>query len=319
MSENHAKGLDIPGDDARYEVKSCFIIWIRVAVLLLSGLSGLSAAEFQPGERLDYTFSYRGLFSGFIEIKIAHASITLAAQPVSIDGHPAYLAECTATTKPFAEAEMIYPIRYRFLSWFGPTNQLPYLAMEYSQTNEDKEELLWFDREHGLGFRYQKNQLAMTPDAKPPFFPLPGLDIDPEEWSLAEGTNRQALPEAGVWDYLSLLYRLRFGALSAGKSFDLQVFNGKQIKTYRIGVTQDRFTRDGWDLPAFKLDLFEVRNGKRKAEKITTIWISDDASRLPLLFQVERVVGVFEGLLEANRPMTAGAMDAPDQTVSPSS
>jgi hypothetical protein len=243
----------------------------------------------------------------------------LAAQPVSIDGHPAYRADCNVTTKPFAEAEMIYPFRYRYLSWFESSNQTPFMALESLQTDEDEEELLWFDRQRGLGFRYHKSQLPPAPEARPPAFPVPGLDFDPREWSLAEGSHKQPLPETGVWDYLSLLYRLRFGDLPVGESFDLQVYNGKQIKTYRIAVTRDRFIRHGWNMPAFKLNLFQIRDGKRKEKKITTIWVSDDALRRPLLFHVERVFGVFEGLLETDRPMATGAMNSRNPPASPSS
>jgi hypothetical protein len=214
---------------------------------------------------------------------------------------------------------MIYPFRYRYLSWFESKRQMPYLALESLQSDEVEEELLWFDRQRGLGFRYHKSQLPPAPEARPPALPLPGLDLDPQEWSLAEGAHRQPLPKTGVWDYLSMLYRLRFGELSADEAFDLPVYNGKQIKTYRIEVTRSRFIRGGWNLPAFKLNLFEVRNDARKDEKITTVWISDDAARRPLLFHVERVFGVFEGMLETDRPSSTGVMNVPHPATTPTS
>jgi hypothetical protein len=276
---------------------------LSIAISLLIGVSMLPAAEFRSGERLDYTFSYKGVVSGFIKIDIAHASFSVTTEPVSIDGYSVYRASCEVSTEPFAQAELIYPFRYRFSSWFESSRQIPHLSLEYMRTNEIEEELLWFDRKQGLAFRYHKSQTPTVQEARPPAFQLPGLDLDPRQWSLAEGAQRQPLSDTGVWGYLSLLYRLRFGDLPAGEWFDLPVYNGKGIKTYRVEVTRERLRRDGWDLPAFKLNLYEVRNGRRKGDKNTLIWISDDELRRPLLFQVVRLVGVFEGILETGRPV----------------
>jgi hypothetical protein len=294
------------------ELRSWAVAWSTV--LLLTRLSGPAAAEFQPGERLEYTFSYRGVFSGFIEIDIARASFTTASQPLSLGGREVYRASLDVTTEPFAEAELIYPFRYRYRSWLEAARQTPLLAQEYKRTGEVEEELLWFDRERGLGFRYKKNRQATDGESSPPALSAPGFDLKPRAWTLAEGAHRQPLPESGVWGYLSLLYRLRFGKLPAGGSFELPVYNGKRIKTFRIEVTRERLKQAGWDLPAFKLTLFEMRNGKRKAESVVSIWIGDEARRRPLRFHVERVFGVFEGILETDRPLTPVGDELPDTT-----
>ena len=274
----------------------------------------MAAAAYDPGERLDYTFSYLGILSGFIVIDISHARFVLAPQPLSLGGRPVYRASLDVTTEPFAEAELIYPFRYRYRSWLEPTHQTPLLAQEYLRADEIEEELLWFDRGRDLGFRYKKNRLPAGQRQRLPASLSAVLELDPQEWILVEDAHGQPLPAAGVWDYLSMLYRLRFAELATGRSLDLPVYNGKQIKTYRIEVMRERLIRGGWDRPAFKLSLFEVRQGKRRGDKITTIWISDDAQRRPLRFRVARVLGVFEGILETGRPSTAGDGELPEAT-----
>ena len=106
------------------------------------------------------SFSYRGFFSGFIKMDIAHASFRVTSQPLSINGRPLYRASVDVSTEAYPQAELIYPFRYHNRSWLEAVRQTPVLALESILTDETEEELLWFDRERGLGFRYHKNRHA---------------------------------------------------------------------------------------------------------------------------------------------------------------
>ncbi|MGD8931723.1 MAG: hypothetical protein PVI52_04075, partial [Chromatiales bacterium] len=141
---------------------------ITALLLVLTGSSVLPAAGFQPGERLDYVFSYQGIFSGFIKLDIAQASFTVAPQPLSIGGRRVYRASLDVTTEPFAKAELIYPFRFRYHSWLEADRQTPLWVLEYKRGDEVEEELLRFDPDRGLGLRYQKNPLATGQAATPP-------------------------------------------------------------------------------------------------------------------------------------------------------
>ena len=44
--------------------------------------SPAGAGQLTPGERLEYTFSYQGIFTGYISMKIAHAEF--AIQPTVV-------------------------------------------------------------------------------------------------------------------------------------------------------------------------------------------------------------------------------------------
>jgi hypothetical protein len=287
---------------------------LAVLFLLLVGLAPLQAVGLKPGERLEYTFSYQGVFSGFIEIDIARAAFMVAPEMRLIDGRETYQTEVDLSTEPFAKAELIYPIRFRYRSWLEPAQQTPLLVQEYSQTDEISEELLWFDHNKRLGFRYVKAHPSAESAAGPPASVLEPLGVNPAEWSALDEARPQPLGKGEVWDYLSLLYRLRSLELQQGRLFEIPLYNGKQIKTYRVEVIQERLIRAGWNLPTFKLSLYEMRSGARKGDSVTSIWISDDEERRPLRFYVERAVGVVEGILETGRPLTAQGEELPEST-----
>lgn len=283
-------------------------------LLILTGIAPLVTADLTPGERLEYTFNYQGVFSGFIAINIARASLFVAPEMASIDGHRTYLTGLELSTEAFAKAEFIYPVRFRYRSWLQPMQQIPLLVQEYLQTHEVNEELLWFNWDKKLAYRYVKKPAQEASQARPPALLRDELGISPAEWSLAENSNGLALQDGSVWDYLSMLYHIRFKDLISDMPFELPVFNGKEIKIYRVEVTQERLTRAGWDLPAFKLDIYEMRHGRRKGNSVTLVWLSDDAQRRPLRFYVERRFGVVEGILETGRPLTAQGKQLPAAT-----
>ncbi len=280
-----------------------------ILILVLVSLTPVEAVQLQPGERLEYTFSYRGIFSGFVEMDIAHAEF--AVQPVadSIAGSETYLTTLDLTTEPYGKAEMLYPVRYHYRSWLEPDQQVPLLVTEYLETDEIREELLWFDRANRLGYHYVKRDTPVAADSHPPDFLLEKLGVSPDERSLMQCENQQALADDRVWDYLSLIYRLRYLELETGKAIDLPLYNGKQIKHYRVEVSRERLRRAGWDRPTFKLSLYELRKGKSKKNLRTSVWISDDEHRLPLRFHAERAFGALEGTLQTGRPLVSGEED----------
>ena len=274
--------------------------------LMLIGMSPLQATGPEPGERLDYTFSYQGVLSGFIEIDIARATFGVGPAATVIDDRQTYLATMELSTEPFKKAELLYPIRFRYRSWLEPARQTPLLVQEYMKTDEISEELLWFDWKVGSGYHFEKTAEASGQATGLPTSILQQLGISPADWQSTEESDRQPLEGQGVWDYLSLLYRLRFMELLPGAVVDLPLYNGKRIKTYRVEVERERLQKAGWDHDAFKLNLYEVRGGRRKGDSVTAIWISDNDQRRPLRFHVARSFGVFEGILETGRPLTSG-------------
>lgn len=276
--------------------------FILTFVLFTSVQVPLLAVQPRLGERLEYTFSYRGIFSGFMQMDIARGVFDLREEPDPIQGKEVYLASLNLTTEPFGKAEMLYPIRYRYRTWLEPGEQIPLLVSEYLETDEISEELLWFDRENLMGYRYVRQA---EPEAEALLAPAPlleKLDEDQSVGAVMVQENQQKISDGAAWDYLSLLYRLRYLDLAPGKVYHLPLYNGKRIKRYRVEVFRERLAKSGWYRPSFRLSLQEIRKGDPRSDSITQVWVSDDEERLPLRFYVKRSIGALEGVLETGRP-----------------
>ena len=209
------------------------------------------------------------------------------------------------TTEPFSQAELIYPIRYRYRSWFEPDQQIPLLVSEYLKTDEVNEEFLWFDHANQQGYRYVKQETAEEKEADLPGFVMEKVGITQGEQSLIAQSHQKRFTGNGIWDYLSLLHRLRVMELKPGQVFKLPVYNGKEVKQIQVKVEEEQLQELGWNRLAFKLSLTELRKGKARKDRSSLIWISNDEERLPLRFYTKRAFGVVDGILETGRPMMA--------------
>ena len=274
-------------------------------VLILTIQAPADAGQLKPGERLDYTFSYPGIFPGFISVKIAHAEFAIQPTVVIIDGQKTYLSSMELSTEPFGMAEALYPIRYRYRSWFDPGQQTPLLVTEYLETDEVSEEILWFDHENQKGYRYVKREAPEEEGEIPPDFLLDKAGVRQSDRPLMVNSHQKSFNGNEVWDYLSMLHRLRFLEMKPGQDIDLSLFNGKEIKQFRVEVAKGRLEKAGWNRLAYELSLTEVRKGKDSKGMTTRIWVSDDDERLPLRFYTKHAFGAVDGILETGRPLAA--------------
>ena len=263
------------------------------------------AGQLKPGEKLEYTFSYQGIFTGYISMKIAHAEFAIQPTVVIINGQKTYLSSMELSTEPFSMVEMFYPIRYRYRSWFEPDQQTPLLVTEYLETDEVSEEFLWFDRENQQGYRYVKRESPKEGGTTPPDFLLDKAGIRQSDRSLMVNSHQKSFNGNEVWDYLSMLHRLRFLKLKPGQVIELPLYNGKEIKQFRVEVAKGKLEEAGWNRSAYELSLTEVRKGKDTKGMTTLIWVSDDDERLPLRFYTKRAFGAVDGILETGRPLAA--------------
>jgi hypothetical protein len=281
-------------------------VMLAALVMFAAVQAPLAAAQLRPGERLEYTFSFRGIITGFASLDIAHAVISVAEEADSIQGREVYLASLDLSTAPFDKAEMLYPIRYRYRTWLEPGGQMPLLVNEYLETDEVSEELLWFDRDNLMGYRYVKQDDPPEQVRLPPEHLLAKINRSEGDGSLLVQENQLGISDGAVWDYLSMLFRLRYLELAAGRVFHLPLYNGKRIKEYRIEVARETLNLGpDCDRTAFRLSLREIRKGRSASTTVTRVWVSDDEDRLPLRFYVERSIGAVEGILQTERSVSS--------------
>ena len=282
------------------------LLWLPLSAAMASGVAP------QPGETLQYTLSFRGLLSGFVQLDIARLTLSVEPRMASLAETPAYVTRLELTTKPYRKAEILYPVRLDYRSWLDAATLRPLLATRTLRTDKSKRELFWYDRKSGNGHVYRVSDGkeptdGTDTDATPPPADLLRVAAQPDEsWTGLLQTRQVALEERDVVDYMGLLHQLRQADLRPGETLHFTVFTGKRIEHYRVMVEQGHLSQAGWARPNLCLRLFEYDAKKDRLKDEVKLWLSDDDQRLLLRFYAERAIGVLEGVLETGRPRDAG-------------
>ncbi|MCU7798382.1 MAG: DUF3108 domain-containing protein [Candidatus Thiodiazotropha sp. (ex Myrtea spinifera)] len=278
-------------------------IQVLIALFMMQAMPVMAAnTPSKLGEELEYTLNFRGIVTGFVRLDIAKLILSVAPDMEDVEGKSTYVTRMQMTTEPYRKAEMIYPLRLDYHSWLDTQKMIPLLATKSLKTGDLKQELFWFDRPAGTGFHYQ----APAPDASstsvgPPDHLQQIAALEDPAWSALMQTKQVALGGQEILDYMGLLHQLRHKPLVPGEWLEFTVFTGKKLEYYRVEVTKERLRRGGWDLPAFRLKLFEYDSKKDKLKDEVNLWLSDDEQRRLLRFYAERTIGTMEGLLETGR------------------
>lgn len=299
------------------------ILRIHALILLFwIPISPIWAATSSPilGEELEYTLTFRGLITGYVELKIAKLTLGVAPDIEHVAGVSTYVTRLRLTTEPYTKAEMIYPLRLDYRSWLTSDMLQPLLATKRLQTRESKRELLWFDRQAGIGYCYKTGESddATAPEPESGGSPPQSLQkiaaLTDEVWAELMQTRQVELSEDDTLDYMGLLHQLRHMDITPGETLKFTVFTGKKFEYYRAKVARERLVKGGWDRPALRLKLFEYDPKKDKLKDEIRLWLSDDEQRLLLRFYAERAIGALEGILESGRPENGRHDKVPDST-----
>jgi len=116
-----------------------------------------------------------------------------------------------------------------------------------------------------------------------------------------------------VWDYNSLMIAFRSWEASPGATITGEVFRSRFLWHYQVTVKgKDKLTTALGDFPALRLDGHVYKEDKT-GQKITTdderdfsIWVSDDAGRVPLRILGHTDYGDIEMKITAYDPGSAG-------------
>jgi hypothetical protein len=287
------------------------IVRIEIIALLLGLLlvgTSVVAKALTPGEHLEYTLKFRGVVTGFVELDIAKMTMAVEQKMARVDNNPAYVTRLQLTTEPYRKAEMIYPVRLNYRSWLDARKLHPLVAVKLLKTKEHKAELMWFDHNQGEGFNYQSGaskEKGKVSGRPPPLSLKQTTALPDEQWDNLLETHRVPFNGAEALDYISMLHRLRAMPLKPGEQHDFSTFTGDELNAYRVKVDRERVIRAGWNLPAFKVRMWELdpKSGKTKGDEVD-LWLSDDDKRLLVRFYAERAFGAMEGILETGRPQS---------------
>ena len=233
---------------------------------------------FKGGERLSYDISW----SSFITATAATATITVSEKKPAYGSLAYYIA---AEGRPTPFVALFYPLYYKADTWLDVYTLLPLRASVYSQERDRRQNrVTLFDQARGEARFEVQSTTAGSPG--------PGLLFDSAQSTPA--VTMQLPPR--THDPLSAIFALRASPMKAGtRTLIPMTFNGN---VYQVQVTIDRresLRTSVGTLPAWRMTPVVLENGRESASfRGMTLWISDDARRLPLRMQVELPTGRFE-------------------------
>jgi hypothetical protein len=254
----------------------------RFLVAAMLSLCWLPLLAAPGGEQLRYRVSYKGIFSAGSEVSIANA-VLRTRQPAQQS--PYLESELAVTSAPYGYVENLYPIRYRFRSWYWRDFSAA-LASEYFEYGRAD------DVEHKLIYLDSLDKPFITRKLRP------GKQFDLE--LLRNGAYQPASSrgERRVFDRLGLLQSVRGQTLRPGQEIEAQVSNGSKMLRYRVKVEAAvplRVAGRDWSALKLRFDGFErdKRGNEEHAHRPVYIWLSADDRHIPLLALSKHALGRF--------------------------
>jgi len=256
-----------------------------LASLLVAGLTWLSAYASEPepialrdGEFLHYRIAW-GIFPKAGEIKIS-AEEVLAQSPTDSDSAPASLLRITTTTRTSGTLKNFFRFRAESRADFDLYTGLLQHSEERSESKHKK-------TGHRLHFDYAARRADYRNEVKP------------------EKSQTLALPPGQPMDLITSLVQTRAWDLEPGQSRDALVIFDDDF--YELTIHATGYETLTTPLGKFRTLVLEPRmertepKGMFKRGSTVKVWISQDAQRLPVRFQVEFKFGSGVATLVAYR------------------
>jgi hypothetical protein len=217
---------------------------------------------FKPGESLTYDISWTTFLTA------GQATLSVKERRPGSGGRATYYL--VAEGQPSSMLQKLYHLYYKAESMLDTRTLRPSLATVYSDENGRK--------------RYKTSRFR-------------GNGIVDYEIKTASTTTSQVKVDATAQDPLGAIYVLRAIPLKVGQApFTIPVTDSGKAYRMRVAVSgRESVTTGIGTLPALKLRLM-VNNadGTATDDSTLTLWISDDARRLPLKLVAGLSVGSFQ-------------------------
>ncbi len=258
------------------QLQALLLACALLAILPLGANAGATA--------LDYTVTYRGVFSLGRDLQIADVSIAERGPAEGVQ-----TARLDVTSAGYPNVESLYPIRYRFRSWTSPVDGDLVGFETYQKTSKLRHRL--YVRDGGA-----RDVRRLDPASAPGREALARLDTG--NWPLPPGAGEV------LFDRLSLLTAVRDLDFEVGRRYELPVTNGKERLRYRITVERSQnIAVADQQIAAWKVRFDGMEQGDRgaweAAHQPIFIWFSQTPERIPLRADNRHTIGLFR--IELNR------------------
>lgn len=275
------------------------------------------AASASP-DTLVYRLEYEGLFTAFVWTPLADVVFSSDREVSRFQGAPVCRLRMRLSTENH-KVENLYPYRYEWRSRVSPDLGKVYLVEEISRGVKEEHNVAWLDWA-GKEINFYRKRNIIEPDVfedgEEGIYATEAKPQAPRvEWEkdgakpVPDFLNQQPLLD-GKYTYLIHEKSVRLetddalteplGLLFAARWADYrqaprQVFNVSykdEIRQYRVEmIGRETLEIGSRAIPAIKVKL--KRNNEKEAEDegYVSIWLSDDARRLPLQYEIDVVLG----------------------------
>jgi hypothetical protein len=282
------------------------LAWLLLLTLTAPATAERAGAASAP-TALHYRLSYSGLITGYIWKELADVTLHLTPQPTVWRDEPAVRLMMEVTTKGYSVAETLHALRYRWESLLSPDLQRTLLVRVSDHGDSDSHEVYWYDWAQRLIALYRKREqrdvsipmfdsepiLEWESDHLPPAPPFidPHPEVAPGLGYLLQNKQRPGRLDRAAIDPLAMLLLLRQHNYRQEASRLLQIINEDDLAPYQARLLgTERLPRGDCHDPALKVEV--RRHNESGEEGVMTLWLSDDAQRLPLRIDVDASLGM---------------------------
>ncbi|HID49353.1 MAG TPA: DUF3108 domain-containing protein [Chromatiales bacterium] len=271
-------------------------------------------------DSLKYKLEYKGLFSAFIWTSLADVVFSSARETSPFQDVAGCHLRMRLSTEGY-EVEKIYPYRYEWRSVVSPDLGKVYLVEEISGGVKEAHNAAWLNWPGGeINFYRKRNRIepdvfAEDEDVEDGLV----FDADPRLqeviWEkdgarpVPDFLNRQPLldgkytyliydksvklaKDLRLTDPLGLLFAARWADYNRSSRQVVPISYKDDIRQYRIEKVGKEAVQIGTrTIPALKIKLLRDNEEEAEDEGYVAIWLSGDARRLPLQYDIDVVLG----------------------------
>lgn len=229
---------------------------------------------FSDGEQLNYTFNYKW---GMVRTDIAHGSLS-AVKETSGDGSVFHTRMFARTAKFF---DGFFKVREDFSSWFTADGMTP----------------VRFTRDTQEGGYWCRNELEFVWDSQQPHI---NTTFESEKKGVLKTEIQIEKPR--MFDVISLIYAIRnvdMDRIQPGVPYSITFAVDDDV--FNIALTfrqkEDRNVKGLGRVKALRFDVSVIAGEVFSGEESLSLWLSDDANRIPVYFEAAIKIGKVQGRL----------------------
>ncbi len=270
---------------------------------------------------LTYKLKYSGFISLFIWKELADVVFISKTQSEDFEGNPICQLEMKLSTENYSFSESLHPYRYKWRSKVSADLAKIYLVEEIGKGTDEEYNVQWLDWQantidlfrqrqmifpeidvHGEEEEYL-NPFDVKEEPPAPYWekdgdkPVPAYfnylpKIENEHNFLVYDKSIEIDQLSSLIDPLAMLYSARWYNKTEHDQQTFNVFHKDEINEYRIEIMGEEILNVGeQEISTTKVNVMRKNVTEAEDEGFIILWVSNDARRLPLKYEVQVKIG----------------------------